>query len=68
MSKLKNLALRLLDPELGARVRAVVRAVGVLCTIGALAAKADEIAAVITAAQGVLAVLVLTPTAKPKGN
>jgi hypothetical protein len=52
---------RLLDPQLGARVRAVLRTLGAIGTLGALAANAEEIAAALTAAQALLALLVASP-------
>ena len=66
MKKVRKVLLRLLDPDLGARTRAVLRAAGAVGAGAAIAAKADAVAAAITALQGLLAVLVLTPTASPK--
>lgn len=65
MKKLKNVGRRLLDPALGARTRAVLRTLGALGVGAAIVAKADAVAAAITAAQGLLALLVLTPTPPP---
>ena len=56
---------RLLDPELGGRVRAVLRTLGAFATLGALSQNADEIVAVLTSLQALLAVLVMVPTPAP---
>lgn len=58
---------RLLDPALGARVRAVLRTLGAFGALVALGAHAEEVAAAITAAQGLLALFVLAPTPPPEG-
>lgn len=63
--RLASAVRRLLDPSLGANVRAVLRTLAAMGTLGALAARSEEIVAVLTAAQGLLALLVLAPTERP---
>lgn len=56
---------RLLDPQLGAQLRSVIRLLSAAGALGAWAADQDTVAAVIGALQGLLALLVLTPTRPP---
>lgn len=61
-----NTLRKFLDPTLGAKARAFIRALGALGTLAALSANADVIAAAITAAQVLLAIFVAKPTTPPE--